>query len=133
MIKIIDCIAFIELQNKKVLVASSRGRNVWYIPGGKRDKGENDIQTLVREMKEELSIDLDLSSLQEYGVFEAQAHDQPQGVTVRMICYTGIYKGTIKKGREIDNISYVGYGEIEHPAPAVKLILEDLKQKKLIV
>ena len=54
----IDKLAFIEIQDRKVLETLNHGKNTWYIPGGKRNAGENDQQTLIREMREELQIDL---------------------------------------------------------------------------
>jgi len=54
----VDKLAFIELKNKKVLETLSRGKDIWYIPGGKRDEGESDQQALIREIKEELLVDL---------------------------------------------------------------------------
>ena len=84
----IDVLAFITISNKKVLVASSRGRNTWYIPGGKRNVGETDIEALTREIREELSVELLASTLRPFGVFEGAAHDATPGARVRMTCYT---------------------------------------------
>jgi len=50
----IDKLAFIELVNRKVLETCSYNKDKWYIPGGKREPGENDMQALAREIKEEL-------------------------------------------------------------------------------
>lgn len=54
----IDKIAFIYLQNGKILSTLSKGKNRYYIPGGKREETESDQETLIRECKEELSIDI---------------------------------------------------------------------------
>ncbi|GAA4096620.1 NUDIX hydrolase [Nonomuraea soli] len=48
----IDKIAWIHLEHGKILSTRSRGRNAYYIPGGKRDPGESDLDTLVREIEE---------------------------------------------------------------------------------
>jgi hypothetical protein len=45
----IDMIAWIRLEDGKILSTRSRGKDVYYIPGSKREPGEADIQTLVRE------------------------------------------------------------------------------------
>lgn len=58
MVDYIDKLAFIYLQDRKLLVTLSRGKDVWYIPGGKREAGETDEQALTREVKEELDVDL---------------------------------------------------------------------------
>lgn len=60
-----------------------------YIPGGKREAGETDLQTLTREVKEELDMDLLPKTLDYYGTFETQAYDHPLGTVVCMTCYIG--------------------------------------------
>jgi len=52
----IDKIAYIETRNGQVLSTRSRGKTKYYIPGGKREVGETDEQTLVREVAEELDV-----------------------------------------------------------------------------
>tara|TARA_B110000091_G_C13636844_1_gene399494 strand:- start:354 stop:515 length:162 start_codon:yes stop_codon:yes gene_type:complete len=48
--KKIDKIAFIEIQEGKILSTKSKGKTKYYIPGGKRESGESDEQTLIREI-----------------------------------------------------------------------------------
>lgn len=66
----IDKLAYICLKNGKILCTLSKGKSVWYIPGGKREGNETDEQALIREVKEELSVDLVKNSIKKYGVFE---------------------------------------------------------------
>ncbi|MFI9597344.1 hypothetical protein [Nonomuraea sp. NPDC052265] len=40
----IDKIAWIHLDNGKILSTRSRGKNAYYIPGGKREPGETDLE-----------------------------------------------------------------------------------------
>lgn len=56
--KEIDKVALIILENGKILSTKSKGKNKYYIPGGKRENHETDHQTLIREIKEELSVDI---------------------------------------------------------------------------
>ena len=56
MITEIDKIAWINIANGRILGARSKGKDTYYLPGGKREPGESDIDTLVREIKEELSV-----------------------------------------------------------------------------
>jgi 8-oxo-dGTP pyrophosphatase MutT (NUDIX family) len=39
---------------REILSTKSKGK--YYIPGGKRENGESDEQTLIREIAEELSV-----------------------------------------------------------------------------
>ncbi|MFC5833523.1 NUDIX hydrolase [Nonomuraea insulae] len=48
----IDKIAWIHLDDGKILSTRSRGKNAYYIPGGKREPGETDLDTLIREIEE---------------------------------------------------------------------------------
>ncbi|MGI4759147.1 MAG: NUDIX hydrolase [Janthinobacterium lividum] len=90
---LIDKLAWIEIQDNRILLTKSYGKDKYYIPGGKRERAETDEQALIREIQEELTVVIAKSTLQFIGIFEAQAHGQPEGVLVKMTCYTGGYRG----------------------------------------
>ncbi|MDO8581452.1 MAG: NUDIX domain-containing protein [bacterium] len=128
----IDKVALIYLQDKKILMAKSKGKELWFNPGGKREGNETDEETLIREIKEELSVDLDPASVRYYGSFEAQAYGKPEGTIVRMRCYTGTFSGTPTPGNEVAEVGYLSYNE-KHLATVVDhLIFDELKAKGLI-
>ena len=129
---VIDKVAFLYLQNGKILSTRSKGKDKYYIPGGKREEGETDIETLVREVKEELSVDIIESSAKLYGVFEAQAHGKAEGVIVKMTCYTAEFTGELKADSEIAEIVWLTTADIEAVSPVDKLIFADLKQKGVL-
>ena len=126
---VIDKVAFLYLQDGKILSTRSKGKDKYYIPGGKREAGESDIETLVREVKEELSVDIIESSAKLYGVFEAQAHGKAEGVIVKMTCYTAEFDGALKADSEIAEIVWLTTADMEAVSPVDKLIFTDLKQK----
>jgi len=128
----IDKLAFIEIQDRKVLETKSKGKDTWYIPGGKRDENETDAQALIREVKEELSVDIDPSSITHYGTFEAQAHGKPEGTVVRMTCYLAKYSGELKPNAEVEMMDWFRYDKRHLVAPVDQLIFDDLKEKDLI-
>lgn len=64
---VIDKLAWIELQGGKILSTRSHGKDAYYIPGGKREPGETDRETLMREVAEELSVNLIPSSIKYIG------------------------------------------------------------------
>jgi len=128
----IDKLAFIEIKDRKLLVTLSRGKDTWYIPGGKRDGEETDLQALTREIKEELTVDVIPEMVRQYGVFEAQAHGKPEGTIVRMTCYIASYIGTLTPSAEIEKIDYFEYAKKEMCSPVDNLIFDNLKRKGLI-
>ena len=130
--KEIDKIALIYLKNGKILSTLSKGKDTYYIPGGKREGHESDIETLVRECKEELSIDIKENTVEYYGTFEAQAHGKAEGVLVRMTCYTAELKGEMRPSSEIQEIRWLDYSNLDKISPVDKLIFKDLYEKKLL-
>jgi 8-oxo-dGTP diphosphatase len=128
----IDKLALIEIKDRKILVSLSKGKDTWYIPGGKRESNETDIETLTREVKEELSVEIVSSSVKLYGIFEAQAHGKLDGTIVRMTCYTASHKGALKPSSEIEKLDFFEYSKKSFCSPVDNLIFDDLKNKGLI-
>ncbi len=56
---VIDKVAWIHLDQGTVLSTRSKGEDVYYLPGGKREPGETDIDMLTREVREELTAHTD--------------------------------------------------------------------------
>jgi len=131
--KLIDKVAYIFIKDGKILSTRSKGKDKYYIPGGKREGNESDIETLVREIKEELSVDIIESTAKLYGIFEAQAHGKAEGVIVKMTCYTADYSGELKADSEIAEIVWLTTADIEDISPVDKLIFADLNKKGLLV
>ncbi|ANF96979.1 NUDIX hydrolase [Paenibacillus bovis] len=133
MTTIIDKIAWIHIQDQRILCARSKGKALYYIPGGKRETGESDEETLIREVEEELSVRIHPASVSSFGVFEAAADSKSADTVVRMSCYTGEYEGTIQPASEIETTAWLGYKDIEQVSAATRLIMEDLHKRGLIV
>ena len=130
--KIIDKLAWIEIKDKKILSTRSKGKDTYYIPGGKREGDESDANALIREIEEELSIKLNASSLKPFGVFEAQAHGKTEGILVRMTCYTGNYTGEIRPNSEIEEVVWFTHKDRDRSSPVDKIIFDYCKTKNLI-
>lgn len=130
--KEIDKIALIYLKDGKILSTLSKGKSTYYIPGGKREGNESDIETLVRECKEELTIDIKEDSVKYYGTFEAQADGKAEGILVKMTCYIAEFKGEIKPSSEIQEIKWLDYSDLDQISPVDKLIFKELYEKELI-
>lgn len=115
---LIDKIAWIRVEDGKILSTRSRGKDVYYLPGGKREPGETDVQTLVREIREELDVAIAPGSVTHAGTFQAQAHGHAAGIAVRMTCYTADYQGTLAPSSEIDELIWLTYADRDKVSPA---------------
>ncbi len=129
----IDKIALIEIKNGKILSTRSKGREKFYIPGGKREIGETDQQTLIREIKEELDVTIDKESIEYIGTFKAQADSTKEGVIVKMTCYKATFNGVLKPTSEIEEIKWLCYKNIDKISEVDKKIFTFLKEKNWII
>lgn len=128
----IDKLAWILLDNKRVLMTRSYGKDQYYLPGGKREKGESDQQALIREIKEELNVDLLPDSLQLVETFQAQAHGKAEGVMVIMRCYQAQYQGELSASAEIEEIRWLTTKDKAICSQAGCLVLDYLFHQNLI-
>ena len=128
----IDKLAYIHLKDGLILSTLSKGKDTWYIPGGKREGNESDHEALMREVEEELTVTLKPKTIKHYGTFEAQAHGKPEGTIVRMACYEAEYDGTLQASAEIEEIKFVDYSWRSKSSAVDQLIFDDLKAKNLI-
>ncbi|EXG80796.1 NUDIX hydrolase [Cryptosporangium arvum] len=126
----IDKIAWIHLRDGRILSTRSHGKDVWYLPGGKREAGESDLDTLVREIDEELSVRIDRASARHLGTFEAPAHGHP--VDVRMTCYTADHSGEFVAANEIAEIGWLTMADLGRISPVDRLIFEHLHDAGLL-
>ncbi|MGB7394809.1 MAG: NUDIX domain-containing protein [Pricia sp.] len=127
--QIIDKLAWIHIVDGRILVTRTVGREKYYIPGGKRDAGEGDAKTLIREIEEELDVELKLESLFYIGIFEAQADGYKPGVLVRMTCYSASYEGELLPGHEIEEMVFLNYKD-KHMVSEVDMLIFDFLREK---
>ncbi|TDB89221.1 NUDIX domain-containing protein [Actinomadura sp. 7K534] len=120
----LDVVAWVQVSGDRMLAVRSRGRDLLYLPGGKREPGEDDWSALSREVREELGLELDRTSFRELGVIRAPAHDQPDFSHVRMACFTSGHRGAMAPAGEVDEYRYVGRAERHLLAPAAQAALD---------
>lgn len=127
--KEVDKIAFIETKNGQILSTKSKGKTKYYIPGGKRESGESDEQTLVREISEELNVQIIYNTIEYFGTFKAQSDGAKEGVLVKMTCYKAKYDGVLKPANEIEEIKWLNYKDLDIISEVDKKIFKFLKEK----
>ncbi|WP_049579295.1 NUDIX hydrolase [Streptomyces sp. SBT349] len=132
MTRVIDAVAWVHLDGNRILAARSRGRSLFYIPGGKREEGESDVAALVREVGEELSVTLDPGTVAHLGTYTARADGQPDGTLVRMACYTAEHRGTPTASGEIEEIAWLTLADRHRTAPVDHVVFDDLASAGLL-
>ena len=124
---LIDTVAWVRTEGGLVLCARPRGADVFFIPGGKREGRESDLETLLREIREELTVLLDPGTVAHVGTYEAGGPGLPGGAVVRMSCYTAEYRGTLAPSSEIEELAWFGYPDRDRVPPVDQLLFDDLK------
>ncbi len=128
----IDKVALIHLKNRRMLHTRSRGKDTFYTPGGKREGNETDAETLIREIREELDVNILPETISYYKTFAAQAHGKPENVFVRIKFYTAEFSGQPQPASEIEELAYLDFSVYDDLSETGKLILKDLKDSGLI-
>ncbi len=126
---VIDALGWVHVRNRQLLCVRSRGKDAFYLPGGKRESGESDWQAIAREVREELQVELDLQSFQPFATFNAPAHGYTATTRVILACYQAEFRGEIQPSAEIEEIAWFGYGDRYQCAPATALVLDQLHQQ----
>ena len=72
------------IRDRRLLMVTARGRDVYYMPGGKIDPGETAAEAAVREAREEVGVELAVDDLELLFSVSVQAHGEPEGRLVEM-------------------------------------------------
>ncbi|WP_309122103.1 NUDIX domain-containing protein [Paenibacillus sp.] len=120
------------MEQGRVLCVRSKGKNLYYLPGGKRDDGETDAEALCREIEEELSVRLKPETIAFFGTFEAQADGKAAGITVAMSCYTADFDGRLRPASEIEEMAWLSYEERERVSLAGRIVFDRLRENNRI-
>lgn len=132
----IDVAAVALIRDRRVLMVTARGRDVYFMPGGKIDAGESVQDAAAREAREEVSIELPASALSELFVVATQAHGEPEGRLVRMHVF-GVDAAvaasvTPVPSAEVSELHWVGAADVDRCPPAGAEVLQRLAALGLI-
>jgi 8-oxo-dGTP pyrophosphatase MutT (NUDIX family) len=132
-----DTVGWLHLNRGKLLLVRPHYRDVYYLPGGKPEAAETDRVALVREIHEELGVDLRPHTLRFFGEFTGQAVDEPTGTNVTIRCYLGGLPSSPRftPGAEIAAwrfFSCVDYSRMSVTAPVVLDIMDALRAERTL-
>ena len=135
MITSLPCAGLIYIENKKLLLAFSKNKQCFYLPGGKIDEGETAATALCREIAEELNVYLQEDELEFYTHISAQAYGEKNGVIMEQDCFLAEKTEEPEASAEIGELRYFTLKEYlaeKNKAPGVVMVLELLKEDELI-
>lgn len=96
----------IVIKEQQLLLAYSNNKMAWYLPGGKIDVNETATEALVREIKEELHIDLDPERLEYFCHITAPAYGEAEDMIMEQSCYWYDLTEAIQPSAEIGKVAY---------------------------
>lgn len=104
-------------------------------PGGKLEAGETEIQAVIRELYEELTIHVEAKDLEKIGDYYAEAANQP-GKTLRLAAWlVKRYDGILQPSSEVEEVrsfNSVIPADIEIASILQHDIIPELKARDLI-
>jgi len=81
----VEVVAVIMVVDRRVLLVRKVNTARFMLPGGKRDPGEDDVSCCVREIREELNLELQPEKLVSLGVHCEEAANEPDTTVVAAV------------------------------------------------
>ena len=128
----IDKIALLLIKDKRVLMTRTYGKTAYYFPGGKREGDESDSEVLIREIKEELGVDIKPETINYIGTFSAQADGKPIGTFVESKFYKAEYNGELIPTSEIEELAWLSHSDAQKTSPLGIIVFDYLKNQNII-
>lgn len=90
----------IIIKNRKLLVVRHKNRELFISPGGKQGLGESMEETLIREIREEVSLEITQADLEKFGSFTATDAEHPERALHMEVFMIKKWKGQVKLNPE---------------------------------
>jgi 8-oxo-dGTP diphosphatase len=129
---VIEKVAFMPVRERKVPFARSKGKDIFFNLGGKREPGETELEALVREVREEAGVELVPESIKFVHKFDGPCHGYPAGTVLSMKVYTGEWRGELTPSTEVEEIVWFTSADAPRTTDMGKTILAWFKAHNLI-
>ncbi|MFJ4219916.1 NUDIX domain-containing protein [Curtobacterium luteum] len=115
--------ALLLVRDRRVLMVRARGRDVLYLPGGKAETHETDVEAALREALEETGLRLTEQDVEPFGTVLEPAHGQAPGTMVAMALFLVRPGGTLDSATpvasaEVDEVEWVTSADAGRCPPA---------------
>lgn len=104
------CCGCIIIENNKVLLVYEKNRNFWGFPKGHMEKGENEIETALREVKEEVGLDVEIIDKEKRYILNYIIRDEIDKTTVLYLA-TSKNKEIVMQESEIEKVKWCDFEE----------------------
>ena len=120
------------IRERRVLMVTARGRDVWFMPGGKIDPGETEADAAAREAWEEVAVRVDPVALVPLFTVLIQAHGEPDGRLVRMAVFGAETADDPAASAEVSAVHWASSADEGRCPPAGVEVLRRLHAADLI-
>lgn len=123
------------IKNRKLLLAFSKNKGAFYLPGGKANPHETSLEALIREVDEELHVKLGQECTFYYKHITAPAFGESPGLIMEQDCFISELKEIPRPAAEIEMVKYfdrAAYAEEPQQVPGVLMIMQELNKDQLI-
>lgn len=117
-------VGWVHVRDGRLLAVRTRGRDRFYLPGGKLDPGESPEQGLVREVREELRVTV--HDPRPLFTVHADAHGLPAPARLTMHCFAAAAHQEPQPAGEIEEVAWLTVPDDPRAAPAVRDVLDRL-------
>lgn len=133
--KALPTAGLVVVKGDKLLLAYSKNKKAWYLPGGKIDDGESSLETLQREIFEELNIVLNAEQLKYYCHITAPAYGEEPPIIMEQDCFLYQLNEKIEPKNEIGEVRFFDikmYQSEPAQVPGVLLVFDKLIKDKVL-
>jgi 8-oxo-dGTP diphosphatase len=127
--------AGVLVKDRKTVLERSMGKPAFVSPGGRIEPDETAEQALVRELKEEMDIDVNEADLEPFGTYTATAANHPGQQVHMQVFLVKKWQGEIKPANEVEELRWFTSdlpADIEIGSIFVHEIMPELKKRDLV-